>query len=105
MSGQPATCREVVRALQRMQGWAELRHVAETSRDGRIRAMALQKEPKPYNSRLTEFLSHVSEHEVPESTQGLVPEDIDLSHGRPPKPTWAIRALLDHIRRLVRGIG
>jgi hypothetical protein len=99
----PKMRREVVRALQRMHGWSELRKFLETEQDSAIRRMAMPRPPKRYGARLQEFLGNVAARAVPPSQQPLIiTQHCDLAAGRPAKPRWMIRYLLERIQYWVR---
>jgi len=99
----PKMRREVARALRRMQGWSELRKTAETEQDPAIRRMATQQAPKNYSVRLQAFMGNVAVRPVPTSRQPLIiTEHCDLAAGRPAKPPWVIRYLLERIQYWVR---
>jgi hypothetical protein len=99
----PKMRREVVRALQRMHGWSELRKIVETEQDPVIRRMAMPRSPKSYGVRLQEFMGNVAARAVPTSRQPLIiTEHCDLAAGRPAKPRWVIRYLLERIQYWVR---
>ena len=98
------TRREVARALKRMGAWAPLREMAEHDPDPRIRRIATAQPARPYRQRLAEYTRRVSRVSAATGKQPLVvAPDLDLSQGRPPKSQSIIRAILEHIHRLVTG--
>lgn len=93
--------KESVRALRRLSGWSQLREIANSATNSRIRIMATQHAAKPLDARLARVLA--SARRVPTSPQmphlwmapGL---RIRLSA---PKSLAMIRELLERIRSLV----
>jgi hypothetical protein len=96
--------RELTRAFKRMDAWHYLRRIEEDDPDPRIRQMARQPVPRSFDSRLLRFLNCVHPTETPKGETTLfIHHEVDLDSGRPAKPRWLIRRLLEHIRALVRG--
>jgi hypothetical protein len=103
-SDDPVQRKEVVRALKRMHAWAALRRIEASEPIARIRRLARQKPPRDYRARMSQFLQHVTPRTLPSSVAGLYENaDIDLQGGVPPRSPGLIRAILEHIRTLVRG--
>lgn len=101
----PAVRKEVARCLNRMSAWADLRQMERCDPDARVRRFAAQKLHQSYEIRLRSFSSHVVPRKVsPEETPLLVADDVDVRAGRPPKPDWMIRMILERIHRLVAGL-
>lgn len=96
--------REVVRALRRLNAWRELKCFSRDD-DLRIRRMALaatESPQKPFTSRIERYLKSTNaitrqRHPVSFFTAW------DESPGRPPKSSQWIRAILERLRRRVRG--
>lgn len=95
---------ELTRAFKRMDAWDYLRRIEQCDPDPRLRRMARQPVPPSFDGRLVSFLSGVALSDTAKRTTPLfVHDDVDLDGGRPAKPQWLIRRLLEHIRSLVRG--
>jgi hypothetical protein len=95
--------REVVRALHRMQGWSALRKIAAIDEDPVVRRMAKPRTPPGYRYRLQEFLGKVAPRAVcPTRPPLIITEHCDMAAGRPAKPQWMIRYLLERIEYWVR---
>jgi len=93
----------VIRALQRMHGWAALRRIQASEPDPRIRRLAQQKVPRAYSSRMSEFISRVTPGQrSSEATTFFEQEGLELGTALPPRSGSFFRAILDRIRRLVR---
>lgn len=98
------TRKEVARALKRMGAWVQLRPMAECDPNPRIRRIATIQASRAYGLRLTDFSSHFPKREVRSVQRELVvAPELDLSQGRPPKPRWVIRGILERIHHLVGG--
>jgi hypothetical protein len=96
--------KEVVRALQRMHAWAPLRRIEACEGEPRIRRLAGQRPARTYASRMGQFLQQVAPRKLPLSSPVLHErEGLNLHGGLPPKSPSFIRAVLERIRRLVRG--
>lgn len=96
------TRKEVVRALKRKAGWATLAMVAENEPEPRIRRLASCQPPKQIEGRISRFMSHVSDESVNESGMPLfVSPLLDIGRGKMPRTAYAIRLVLERIRRLV----
>jgi hypothetical protein len=103
-SSDRALRKEVTRCLKRLSAWAELRAIAETDPDPQIRQLAKQSPSKPYAARLAGFSQHIRRRIIARSTPELVVSpELDLTQGRPAKPRWLIRMILDRIHRLITG--
>lgn len=94
--------KEVVRCLKRLSAWAELRAIAETDPDPQIRRLATQSGSRPYANRLAGYCEGIPRRlfQRPSPDVFVAPE-FEAGQGRPPKPQWLIRMILDRIRRLV----
>lgn len=96
--------KEVARALRRMGAWVQLREMADNDTSERIRRMATAEPLRPYRDRLAEFSGHFAHFEVPSVSFPLfVSPEVDVRQGRPPKPGWVIRVILERIHRLITG--
>ena len=94
--------RELTRAFKRMDAWSYLRRIEQDDPDPRIRQMARQPTPRSFDGRLLRFLTCVDPTETPKGeTTMFMHDEVDLDNGRPAKPRWLIRRLLEHIRELV----
>jgi hypothetical protein len=95
--------KELTRAFNRMDAWDYLRRIEENDPVPRIRQMARQTASRPFDSRLARFVACVARSESPGREAPLfLHEEFDLAAGRPAKPPWLIRRILEHIRLLVR---
>ncbi len=95
--------KEVVRALHRMQGWAELRRMHENDPDSRIRRMATQAEIEDFELRSSRFQRNVQRRQInPHELATFVDETVDFGSGLPPKSPTLIRAILKRIQQTVR---
>jgi hypothetical protein len=96
--------KEVVRALQRMHAWAALRRIEWCEQSPRIHHLARQRPAKAYRSRMDRFLQQVAPCKLPLGSGRLHEQDgLNLHGGLPPRSPTFIRAVLERIRRLVRG--
>ena len=94
--------KEVTRCLKRLSAWAELRDIAESDPDPQIRQLATRSPSKPYATRLAGFSQHIPRRMIARSKSELVVSPkLDVREGRPPKPRWLIRAVLERIHQLV----
>jgi hypothetical protein len=95
--------KELTRAFKQMDAWDYLRGIEATDPDPRIRRMARQPAPSSFHGRLAQFLESVAPREASqEETQLVLGKEFDADGGRPAKPDWLIRRILEHIRWLVR---
>lgn len=113
--GNLETQRDVARALQKMGAWAQVRALAQLTELARRWPRFVSQPPaRDFQSRLDLYLAKVPELEIP----GTVVGGADLSPvcapqacpagtmkwgGKPAKPAWLIRLVLDRIRFLVSG--
>lgn len=98
------TRKEVARALQRMGAWSELREMAATETDPRIKRVATVQPPKPYATRLANLTRHLSKRIGRRSPRELfVSPEVDFEHGRPPKSVQLIRMILKRIHTVLAG--
>lgn len=105
-SSDRALRKEVTRCLKRLSAWAEIRGIAANDPDSRIRKMATPSPPKPCAARIARFSRNISRHRiVPRERQFFVSPNLDVTRGRPPKPRWLIRHVLERIQRVVTGCG
>ena len=100
-----STCFEIqkesVRALQRMSGWADLRQIADSAENLRIRNLAKQRTAKPLNDRINSLLRNM--RPIP---QGSKNKELWLLPGlalgfTTPKTIETIRRILLRIKHLV----
>ena len=96
--------REAVRALRRLEAWAELRQIAKFDFDEQIRRIATPRKSRDFSSRLSQFTGDVqtSAVEPPRPEFRLLTDLNPLGSGRPKSTDWIAR-LLRHIHFLVRG--
>jgi hypothetical protein len=100
----PPLRRELARAFNRMDAWDYLRRIEESDPNPRVRRIARQPSPRSFGGRLASFLSGVRPRDVAKTETDLfLHDDFDPTGGRPAKPRWLIRRLLEHIRSLVHG--
>jgi hypothetical protein len=98
------TRKEVARSLKRMSAWAQLRQIADCDPNPRIRRIATVQPARPYHVRLKSVLDDLSRVEVVARKGSLfVSPKLDMKQGRRPKPRAVIRAILEHIHRLLAG--
>jgi hypothetical protein len=96
--------KELTRAFKRMDAWDYLRRIEKDNPDQRIRRMARQPAPQSFGGRLVNYLSRVARGEMPKGATPLfLNDEVDFDGGRPAKPQWLIRRILEHIRALVHG--
>ena len=93
--------KESVRALRRMSGWADLRQIADSADNLRIRILAKQRTAKPLNGRIASLLANM--RPIPEGSQK---KELWLLPGlalefTAPKTIETIRRLLLRIKHLV----
>jgi hypothetical protein len=93
----------VVRALQRMHAWAALRRIEACEPELRIRRLARQKTPRAYRSRMTQFITNVTPRQPGGLPAFFEQQGLELDVGLQPRPATFFRAILERIRRLVRG--
>jgi hypothetical protein len=104
-SGQPKSLRrEAVRALRRLEAWAELREIAKFDFDEQIRRMATPRESRDFSSRLSRFTGRLQlfAWDAPRPEFRLLTTLNPKESGRPKSTDWIAR-LLHHIQFLVRG--
>jgi hypothetical protein len=96
--------REAVRALRRLEAWAELRQIEEFDFDEQIRRIATPRESRAFSSRLEQFTRDVPTLAVdaPRPEFRLLTDLNPVGSGRPKSSDWIAR-LLRHIHFLVRG--
>jgi len=95
--------KELVRALHRMHGWAELRRMHENDPDPRIRRMAAQVAIEKFELRSSRFQRNVKRRQInPHELATFVDETVDFGGGLPPKSPTLIRAILKRIQQAVR---
>jgi hypothetical protein len=96
--------REAVRALRRLEAWAELREIAKFDFDEQIRRIATPRESRDFSSRLSQFTGGVQTLavEAPRPEFRLLTNLNPVGSGRPKSTDWIAR-LLRHIHFLVRG--
>ncbi|HEY2147058.1 MAG TPA: hypothetical protein VGH32_03920 [Pirellulales bacterium] len=96
--------KELTRALKRIDAWDYLRRIEQSDPDPRVRHIARQPAPQSFHGRLVNFLSGVTPSDAANRVTPLfMHDDVALDGGRPAKPQWLIRRLLEHIRTLVHG--
>ena len=102
-----ATRRAAVQALRRLSAWAMLRRIAVQERDPVIRrlAAAAERPPADFSDRLARYVRHDVDGEVRESEEPATRISLEVNaqpgSGLPPKTSWFIRRILEHIRWLV----
>ena len=97
--------REVARALRRMGALVELEAMSRFDPDERVRRLATSFGPAPFERRLSRYADR-EVRRVAMVEPGLRREFFalaPLTPGRPAKTAAFIRAILEHIRLLVRG--
>ncbi len=98
------TRKVVAQCLKRMSAWSQLRWIASTEVDPRVRRIAAVQPPREYTDRLADYCDHVPTTEItPASTPMFIAPHDDAVTGRPAKPKWLIRLLLHRIQKLVSG--
>lgn len=96
--------KEAVRALRRMNAWAELHAVAEYDANPRLRRLASCRPPPDLRARVERFTEHI--RAVPYETRSrplYVAPSVALDSCPHVRSRSYIREILDRIRRLVRG--
>jgi len=99
--------KEAVRALRRLEAWAELREIAARETDPVVRRIAKSAEapPREFSERMGRFLDN--DVEVVENPDEASPGakslyvNTTIGDGTPPKSRWYIRLILERIRWLV----
>lgn len=98
------TRKEVVRALKRMEAWAQLREISTHDQNARIRRLAGARPSRPYRDRLTDFASRIARLDTaPVKPRLFVSPACALGPGRPPKSSTTIRLILERIRSVLSG--
>jgi hypothetical protein len=94
--------KEITRALKRMDAWDYLRVIETVDPNPRIRRIAHPPTRRAFAVRLARFLARIGRHEIGQPAPLVISENCDPGGGRPAKPGWFIRRILEHIRWLVR---
>jgi hypothetical protein len=95
------TRKEAAHCLRRMSAWSELRRMAESDPDPRIRRIATQQPPKTFSRRLAAVSQFARQHDIETGQRPLVESaELNLS-GRPARRSWLIRLVLERIHQLV----
>jgi hypothetical protein len=102
MSADVGLRKEITRAFKRMEAWDYLRVIETSDPNLRIRRLANQPTPRAFPVRLARFLACIKRREVGRSAPLFLSDVCDPTGGRPAKPDWLIRRILEHIRWLVR---
>jgi hypothetical protein len=91
------------RAFQNMGAWAQLRELQQIPELVRRYPRAVRNQvSRPFSRRLARYVAHIPRRQTPSSTMPLIWADsAGSSGGRPAKPLWLIRLVLDRIRWLV----
>jgi HEAT repeat protein len=97
--------REAARALRRLEAWAELRAIAQFDPDPRVQRLATGMPAKPFHERFRRFAGTTRATATYHQRHPARPlfVRLPLGPGRPARAPEIIRAILENIRRLVRG--
>jgi hypothetical protein len=94
--------KEITRAFKRMEAWDYLRVIETSEPNPRIRRLATQSTRRAFAVRLARFLARIKRREVGHPAPLFISDECDPTGGRPARPRWYIRRILEHIRWLVR---
>ncbi len=97
--------REVARALMRMRAWSELRHMAIIDTDPQVRRLATPAKKREFATRFAALAAAGVTPARQSPAPGPMPLvwNVSSDAGRPPKPGWWLRQVLERIHRLLRG--
>ena len=99
-----ATKATIARTLKKMHAWSELSQIEHCATNSRIRNIAKPRPPKEFEERIQKFARNVDTSPIATRSGKLViADDLDWGGGKPPKPVWRIREILQRIHLLVRG--
>ena len=102
----PKVRRAVARALRRLGAWSDLKWFELNDPDTSIQRLAtvLAQRPRAFSDRLRQFAGPPSQvAESQDRFESRMPLVWDANHfdGKPPKPAWLIRRILERIRQAV----
>ncbi|HEY4309195.1 MAG TPA: hypothetical protein VGN12_07055 [Pirellulales bacterium] len=100
------TLREAARALRRLGAWAELRTIQEFDLDAKVRCFATPRTARSFDERFSRFAgasSRDASEALPSQRPFQINTGLPRSAQRSLRTPELIRAVLENIRRLVRG--
>jgi len=97
--------KEAARGLRRLGAWAEMRALAASEGDTRVRRMLEVPRPRSFAARMKRFSENVTPSPQPPGRRSRMAIFWSAlpGRGKPPKPAAYIRMILERIRALVHG--
>ncbi len=96
--------KQVAICLRRLSAWPALRQMASNDPSPRIRAIANQPAIPSHSRRQSRFLENVEALKTSSTEMPLrIASSVTFNEGRPARPDWLIRQILNRIHALVTG--